>query len=463
MEIKDLVIIGAGPAGYTAAIRASQLGRKVTLIEKDLLGGTCLNWGCIPSKALLKSAELLTEIKNASRFGIKVSGFEVDFPRIIERSRQVTQTIGRGVDFLMKKNNIEVITGFAKLAPQNKVLLQPSADSPLTELAYTDVILATGARPRLMPNFEPDGEVLHTSRTILASKKLPESLLVIGSGAIGVELAYFFSTLGVKVTLVEMLDQILPLDDSEIAAELQKILTRRGMIIKTASKVSAIKRTKDTVTAMISTPTEDISWVGDSCLLAIGVVPNTEEIGLEEAGLSLSNGFIPVNEKMQTSLPHCYAIGDITKPPLLAHKAAHEGLVAAEVASGMDAVMHYDNIPACSYCRPQVASVGLTEGKLQEAGLEYTVSKIPFLAIGKAQATAETEGFVKLLTSPKDNTILGVHILHPQAAELIAEACQVRTANGTAQDLLNSIHAHPTLSEALSEAAAVALKRPINS
>ena len=463
MEEKDLVIIGSGPAGYVAAIRASQLGRKVTIIEKENLGGTCLNWGCIPSKALLKSAEIYTEIKNAARFGITVSGVEINFQKIVDRSRQVARSLGQGVTLLMKKNNVEVIFGTAKLLPQQKISITSSEDNKTYEISFKDVIIATGARPRLVGNFTPNGESLHTSRTILECRTQPKELLVIGAGAIGVEFAYLFSTLGTKVTLVEMQDQILPLDDTDVANELQKIFTRRGMVIKTSSKVGEISLTNGKVSTTISTPKGDVEWTGDACLMAIGVAPNTTDLGCEEVGLKLERGFINVNNKMETNLPHYYAIGDVTRPPLLAHKASHEAIVCAESLCGLNSTMSYDNIPACSYCRPQVASIGYTEKKLQAENIEYKSTKLPYIAIGKAQATAETEGFIKLLSTPNDDKILGVHILHPQAAELIAEACVLRKMNASISDIIETIHAHPTLSEGLLEVASSSLGNPMNS
>ena len=467
-EAKDLIVLGSGPGGYVAAIRASQLGRKVTIIEKESLGGVCLNWGCIPSKALLRSAQLYHDIKRSSEFGFECEPVRVDFPKIIGRSLDVAAKLSGGVNFLMRKNKIDVVMGTASLQGGNKIAVQDSAGKT-TEYTYKDIILATGARPRTLLGVEVDGEVIHTYRTALEYKRLPQKILVIGSGAIGMEFAYFYGTLGAQVTVCEMLDQILPVEDKEVADALQKLMQRNGMIIKTKAVVSEIKRTGKTVTATIKAPsasgeaTEE-KWSGDACLVAVGVLPNVENVGFEKAGIELTERkFVKVNNLMQTNKEHHFAIGDVTGNIMLAHVASHQGIVAAEVACGKSKhPMKYDNIPSCTYCQPQVASVGLTEKACKEKGLKYKVGKVPFSAIGKAIAIGEQDGFIKVLIDEEVGEVLGVHILHSEATELIAEAGIIRSHEGIAASVVDTVHAHPTLSESMMEAMALALGRPIN-
>ncbi len=460
-EARDVIVVGGGPAGYVAAIRAAQLGRKVTLVEREALGGVCLNWGCIPTKALLSSAALLREIKNASQFGIEVKGVTVDYPRIVERSRETAAALRKGVEFLMRKNRIEVVNGRAELGEGKRLTIHAQE---LKHYSFNDVIIAAGSRPRTLPQVEVDGEVIHTSRTILDCRRLPQKILIVGAGAIGVEFACFFHGLGAQVALVEMCERIMPLEDAEAAGELQHSFSERGIIIKTSTQVEQLKRVGKTVTAVLRSGSEEEKWSGDSCLLAVGTAPNTEGLGCEAAGIALNAaGFIEIDSRMQTNVQHHFAAGDITGPPMLAHKATHEGLAAAAAACGAPHVrLDYGNIPSCAYCRPQIASVGKTEQRLRQEGVSYAVGKIPFTAVGKAQAAGETEGFVKILSAPDTGELLGVHIVHAQATELIAEAAVVRSHEGIAATLVETIHPHPTLSEALAEAAAAAMKRPIN-
>lgn len=462
-QARDLIVLGSGPGGYVAAIRAAQLGRKVSIVERESLGGVCLNWGCIPSKALLRSAQLYGDMKHASDFGFETGPIKVDFPKIIGRSREVAGKLSTGVNFLMRKNKIEVLAGTGALEKGNKLIVT-DGQGKATTYDYKDIIIATGCRPRPIPGVEIDGEVLHTYRTILDYRRLPQKMLIVGAGAIGVEFAYFFQTLGVQVTLVEMLDQILPVEDTEIADALQKILVKRGMTIKTGCSVNDIKRSGKTVSANLKPKTGDAeAWNGDTCLIAIGVVGNVENIGLEKVGIKLERGFIDVDEFMRTNVPNHYAIGDIAGGPWLAHVASHEGLVAAEHAAGKALhPMQYDNIPGCTYCQPQVASVGLTERAAKEKGINYKVGKIPFSAIGKAIAIGEPEGMIKVLIDPEVGEVLGVHILHSEATELITEAAIIRSHEGVASSVLETIHPHPTLSESVAEAMALALGRPIN-
>mgnify|MGYP001293331608 CR=1 FL=1 len=462
-QAKDLVVLGSGPGGYVAAIRAAQLGRKVTIVERDSLGGICLNWGCIPSKALLRSAQLYHDIKNSSNFGFETGNVKVDFPKIINRSREVANKLSGGVNFLMRKNKIEVITGNGKLEGGNKLSIS-DAQGKSTGISYKDIIIATGARPRPLPNVEIDGEVIHTYRTLLDCRRLPQKMLVIGAGAIGIEFAYFFNALGVQVTVVEMLDQILPLEDTEVSQTLEKIFVKNGMITKTSCSVSDIKRSGKTVSAVIKDKSgNEEKWNGDSCLVAIGFIGNTENIGLEKTGIKVDRGFIKVNDFLQTNVASHFAIGDVIGAPQLAHVASHEGIIAAEAACGKGKhPMRYDNVPGCTYCQPQVASVGMTEKAVKEKGIKYRVGKIPFSAIGKAIAIGEQDGFVKVIIDQEIGEVLGVHILHSEATELISEAAVIRSHEGVAASVVDTIHPHPTLSESIMEAMALAMGRPIN-
>lgn len=461
---KDLIVLGSGPGGYVAAIRAAQLGRSVTIIERESLGGVCLNWGCIPSKALLKTAQFYSDLKHASDFGISVENVKFDFPSIIQRSRDVAAKLSGGVQYLMKKNKIETIFGFGKLLSGKQLEVIDSSQQK-TLFSFNDIIIATGGNPKTLPGIDIDGEVFHTSRTILANKRLPQKMLVIGAGAIGIEFSYFFNALGVQVTVVEMLDQILPPEDTEVSNTLEKVLTKKGMIIKTSAKTAELQKSGKTVSTVITDKNgNQEKWSGDCCLIAIGVSPNTKNIGLEDAGIKLTErGFIEADAFLRTSKEHYFAIGDVIGVPQLAHKASHEGIIAAETACGVAKnSMHYDNIPGCTYCQPQVASIGMTERAVKEKGIKYKTGKMPFSAIGKAIAIGETDGFVKVITEESTGEVLGVHILHSEATELISEAAIIRTHEGIAESVVETIHPHPTLAEAVMEAMALAEGRPIN-
>ncbi|MCB9029780.1 MAG: dihydrolipoyl dehydrogenase [Deltaproteobacteria bacterium] len=462
-QAKDLVVLGSGPGGYVAAIRASQLGRKVTIVEKSELGGVCLNWGCIPSKALLKSAHLFHDIKRSEEFGFSTTNVKLDFPKVIERSRGVAAKMEGGVNYLMKKNKVEIINGFGELQGGNRLTVTDNKGGQNT-FTYKDIIIATGARARTLPNLEVDGKAVHTYRTMLEHKVLPQKLLVIGAGAIGMEFAYFFNSFGTKVTVVEMLPQILPVEDNEIAKGLERVLTKQGMTIMTGVKLEDLKQTGKTVSVTIKTDKGEEKWSGDTCLVAIGVVPNTEKIGLDKAKIATDQrGFIKADEFLRTNVPNHFAIGDVIGAPMLAHKASHEGIIAAEAACGKaHHPMKYDNIPGCTYCQPQVASIGLTEQACKEKGIKYRVGKIPFTAIGKAVAIGEPDGMCKVIIDDEIGEVLGVHILHSEATELIAEAAVIRTHEGIASSVVDTIHPHPTLSESMMEAMAAALGRPIN-
>jgi dihydrolipoamide dehydrogenase len=459
---KDLIVLGSGPGGYVAAIRAAQLGRKVSIVERDALGGICLNWGCIPSKALLRTAQLFHDMGRAEDFGLSAENTKVDFPKVIDRSRDVASKLSGGVSYLMKKNKIEVIEGFGSLDSGNRLHVRDK-EGKTTTYSFQDIIIATGARAREIPGVEVDGEVIHTYRTILEHRRQPQKILVIGAGAIGIEFAYFFNSLGAKVTVVEMVDQILPVEDSEISASLEKIFKKRGMEIHTSTAVENLKRSGKTASATLKGKNGEETWSGDTVLMAIGVVGNIENVGLEKAGIELERGYVKTNEYLQTNVKHHFAIGDVAGGPWLAHKASHEGIIAAEAACDKaHHPMEYDNIAGCTYCQPQVASVGLTEKAAKEQGLKYRVGKIPFSAIGKAIAIGEPEGMIKVLIDDEIGEIIGVHILHAEATELIAEAAIIRSHEGVAASVLDTIHPHPTLSESMGEAMAAALGRPIN-
>jgi dihydrolipoamide dehydrogenase len=466
-QAKDLIVLGSGPGGYVAAIRAAQLGRKVTIVERDALGGICLNWGCIPSKALLRAAQLFHDMKHSGSYGLHAEGVSFDFPKVMGRSRDVAGKLSGGVTFLMKKNKIEVVHGTGRFS-KGKRLEVTDSNGRSTTLTYNDIIIAVGARPRALPTglaapgLTVDGEVIHTYRTLLDFKRLPKKTLVIGGGAIGIEFGYFQASFGTEVTVVEMVDQILPVEDTDIAKGLEKILAKKGMKFHTGATVSDLKKSGNTASALIKSKNGEEKWNGDCVLVAIGFTPNTDGIGLEDIGIQLDRGYVKVNEFLQTNVPNHYAIGDIVPSPALAHVASHEGIVAAEHAAGKAKHgMKYDNIPACTYCQPQVASVGMTERALKEKGVKYRVGTIPFSAIGKAIAMGEPDGMIKVLIDDIGE-VLGVHILHSEASELIAEATVIRSHEGVAGSVVDTIHPHPTISESVMEAMALALGRPIN-
>ena len=459
---KDLVVLGSGPGGYIAAIRAAQLGRKVSIIERDALGGICLNWGCIPTKALLKTAHVFSEMQHAESYGIEAVSPKPNFDKIIGRSRDVAAKLSAGISYLMKKNKVEVLVGNGKILPGKKLEITSKDSSSL--ISFKDIIIATGARAKTIPGIEVDGQQIHTYRTILNNRVMPKKLLVMGAGAIGVEFAYFFHSIGVEVTLVEMLERILPIEDTEVSDTLQKIFTKKGLKIKTATAVENLVKTGSGVSANLKSKDGKVeAWSGDMCLVAIGVTGNVENIGLEEVGIKFERGAIDVDGFMRTNVANHFAIGDVAGGPWLAHVASHEGVVAAEAACGVaEHPMHYDNIPGCTYCQPQVASVGLTEQAAKEKGLKYKIGKMPFSAIGKAIAIGESDGFVKSIIDAETGEVYGVHIIHAEATELISEAAIIRSHEGIAQSVLETIHPHPTLSESIMESMAIALGKPLN-
>ena len=461
----DIAILGGGPGGYVAAIRAGQLGFKTLVIDKDNLGGICLNWGCIPTKSLLKNAEIFDQIKNHGEdFGIKTSGLEFDFNRIIKRSRDISERISKNVELLIKKNKIDRIRGFGKLTSNKIIKIFDDKEKLIESISANKIIIATGARTRSIPTVQIDKKNIITSTEAMILEKQPKDLIVIGAGAIGVEFAYFYSTLGTKVTIVEMLKHILPLEDEEVSITLEKNFKKRGIDILTGAMVekAEVKGNKVNVTANVKGEKKIIS--AEKVLNAIGVIGNVEDIGLEELGVYTEKNNIKVNkETYETNVKDIFAIGDVIGPPWLAHVASAEGIHCVERIKGIvHPQVDYENIPGCTYCQPQVASVGLTEAKAKEKGYEIKVGKFPFMASGKAFAIGEREGFVKLIFDAKYGEILGAHIIGSEATEMIAEITLARSLEATGESLIKTVHAHPTLSESIMEAAANAYGEAIH-
>jgi dihydrolipoamide dehydrogenase len=449
----DLVIIGSGPGGYVAAIRAGQLGLKTAIVEKDgKFGGTCLHVGCIPTKALLHDAYFYDQVRDAKRFGVDIKEFSLNWEGVQKHKDIVVKKLAMGVDGLLKKNKVQAVIGFGRIRKPGLVEVT-HADKTVTEISTKNIIVATGSEAKWFPGMEPDGKGIVTNREILALKKLPASLIVIGAGAVGVEFASIFNSFGSKVTVVEMLPSILPIEDEECSAELKRILVKRGMKIHTGTKTESIKPAGGGYDVKLSGGANE-TVNAEYVLVAVGRRPLTESIGLENTKVKVDRGFIKVDGHMRTDEPGIYAIGDVVPTPLLAHVASAEGLVAVETIAGRDAhPINYDRIPGVTYCDPQVASVGLTEKKAKERGHAVKIGKFPFMGIGKASVDGENEGFVKIVGESKYNEILGVHIIHAHAGEMVSEAVAVLTGEMRAEDLAHSIHPHPTLSEAVSEAA----------
>jgi len=451
----DVIVIGTGPGGYPAAIRGAQLGLKVAAIEKEKLGGVCLNWGCIPSKALLKTAELAQKIRKAGDFGIKVGEPEIDFPAVIARSRRVSKRHERGVAGLFKKYGVTHIKGAATLDGPGKVTVGENT------LTANHIIVATGARARTFPGIEADGERILTYREAIVRDVLPDSVTVLGAGAIGLEFAYFWSAMGAQVTVVEGLPEILPREDAEVAAETRKQLAKKaGIKFRLGTLVDSVRSTdKGTVTAL-----KDGSELNaELVLIALGITPNTSGIGLEEAGVKLDRGFVPVDASMRTNVAGIYAVGDITPAGGLAHTATRQAELCVERIAGHTVPdLDYGSIPSCTYCLPQVASVGLTEAEAAAQNIDVIIGKFPFLANGKAQGAGEADGFVKVLLGRDHREIVGAHIVGYEATEMIAEFGLARTAELTADEILHTVHAHPTFSEAMFEAVAQALGQTVH-
>ena len=449
----DIAIIGSGPGGYVAAIRAAQLKMKVVIIERDRLGGICLNWGCIPTKALLKSAEVLEEIKQSKSYGLKINEVSADFEQIIKRSRRVADMNSKGVEFLMKKNEIDVVNGSARFKTADTLAVQTS-DGKTVQIKAKYIIIATGGRPRSLPGIEIDGDKIISSKEAMTLDKQPDSLVVIGAGAIGVEFAYFYSSIGTRVTVVEMLDSLLPIEDREITDILSKSFRKAGIKVYTSSLVEGVKTTTGGVEVTVSADDKSEVLKADKALIAIGIRGNVEELNLEKIGVKADKGFISVNEWYETKVKGVYAIGDIIGPPLLAHVASHEGIVCVEKIAGHEThPVDYNSIPGCTYCHPQVASIGMTEEQAKEAGHELQIGRFPYSASGKARAIGAREGLVKLIFDKKYGELLGAHIIGAEATELIAELGVAKALEATPVELSKIMHAHPTLSEMIMEAA----------
>jgi len=458
----DIAIIGSGPGGYVAAIRASQLKLQTVLIERENLGGICLNWGCIPTKALLKSAELYGSIKHAAEFGINVEKAAPDFGKVIDRSRKVADMNSKGVEFLMKKNKIDVITGNARVSGASSVEVTGD-DKKTSRIRAKHIIIATGGRPREIPGIEFDGDKIIEYRKAMSLESQPKSLVIIGAGAIGVEFAYFYNEMGTEVTIIEMLDQLLPIEDKEISGILARSFKKNKITAHTSTRVESVKKKGKGVEVTISKNGKSEIVNAEKALVAIGIQGNWENLGLEDLGIKVEKGFIKVNEWYQTNVKGIYAIGDIIGPPLLAHVASHEGVICVEKIAGTEThPLDYDAIPGCTYCHPQVASIGLTEAKALEQGYELQIGRFPYTASGKARAIGERDGLVKLIFDKKYGELLGAHIIGSEATELLAELGVAKTLESTAIELSKTIHAHPTLSEMIMEAAGDAIGEAIH-
>lgn len=451
MSNYDLIVLGSGPGGYVAAIRAAQLGLKVAIVERENLGGICLNWGCIPTKALLRSAEIYHYMQHAGDYGLTAANISADIDAVVKRSRGVAKQLNQGVTHLMKKNKITVHMGDGKLIAANRLAV--TKDGKTEELTAKNIIIATGARARDLPFAPADGKRIWTYRHAMVPAEMPKKLLVIGSGAIGIEFASFYNDMGAEVTVVEMLDRIVPVEDADVSTFLEKALTKQGMKIMTGAGVESLKATATGVSASIKG--KDGKVVASDythCIVAIGIVPNTEYIGLEALGVEMDRGFLKTDSICRTNVPGLWAIGDITAPPWLAHKASHEGVIAAEaIAGGHPHAMDPLNIPGCTYCHPQVASVGMTEAKAKEAGFEVKVGNFPFLGNGKAIALGEAEGFIKTVFDAKTGELLGAHMVGAEVTELIQGYTIGKTAELVEADFMHTVFPHPTLSEMMHE------------
>ena len=453
----DIIIIGSGPGGYVTAIRASQLGMKTALVEKESLGGICLNWGCIPTKALLKSAQVFDYLNHANDYGLNVKNFSSDFNSIISRSRNVADGMSKGVKFLMKKNKIDVINGYGKIKPGKKV------DVDGIEYEAENIIIATGARSRILPSIPQDGKKVIGYREAMSLDKQPKKMIVVGSGAIGVEFAYFYNSIGTDVTIVEYLPNIVPIEDSDISKELQKSFKKKGIKVMTSAEVTSIDTKGKSVKATIKTNNGNETISADILLSAVGIKSNIEEIGLEDVGIAVDKDKILVNSYYQTNIPGYYAIGDVVPGPALAHVASAEGILCVEKIAGHDvSPIDYGNIPGCTYCSPEISSVGLTEKEAVDKGFDIKIGKFPFSASGKASASGNKEGFVKVIFDSKYGEWLGCHMIGAGVTDMIAEAVLGRKLETTGQEVLKAIHPHPTMSEAIMEAVADAYDEVIH-
>lgn len=467
----DVVVIGGGPGGYSAAIRAAQLGLKTAVVESARLGGICLNWGCIPSKSLLRTAEIMHLLKKTKEFGITVENVQFDFEKVIKRSRDIADKSEKGVQYLLKKNKIDYIAGFGKIKKANgKTIIEVHKDGKATEeIISKHTILATGSKARSFPNMIIDGKKVLSFMEAIVLDKLPESITIIGAGAIGVEFAYFFSSFGAKITMVEMLDQLLPVEDKEISDVLGREYRKLGINVLTGTKVEEIKvektapNSKTEIVKVKVSGKKDEVLESDIAIVAVGFSGNVEKMGLEEAGVIVEKGFIKADKDYKTNIEGIYAIGDVNGPPWLAHVAAAEGINCVEKIKGLEVPdIDYTTIPAVTFCQPQVASVGLTEKKAKEMGIDIKVGRFPFSASGKARAIGETVGMVKVIFDAKYGELIGAHIIGSEASELIAELTLGKSLESTHEQIIRTVHSHPTLSEAVAEAVADAYGEAIN-
>jgi len=459
----DLIVVGGGPGGYVAAIRAAQLGLRTALVEREHLGGICLNWGCIPTKALLRSSEVWHLIRHAGAYGFTVEGARFDLAKVVERSRKVAGQLAAGVKHLLKKNKVTVVDGHGRLAGAGRVAVEKDGKK-VADLTAKHIVLATGARARTLPGLEPDGKLVWTYKEAMVPDRMPKSLLVVGSGAIGIEFASFFRTLGAEVTVVEILDRILPVEDAEISAFARKSFEKQGMKIVTGAAVKGMKKSADSVTATIESAGKSSELTVERVILAVGIVGNVEDIGLEGTKVKVDKTHVVVNEWGETGEPGVHAIGDLVGPPWLAHKASHEGVLVVERIAGVKNLHPLDvtKIPGCTYCMPQIASVGLTEAAAKAAGREVRVGRFPFIGNGKAIALGEPEGLVKTVFDAKTGEFLGAHMIGAEVTELIQGFAIARTLESTEAELMQSIFPHPTLSEMMHESVLDAYGRAIH-
>jgi len=462
MSTFDIIVLGSGPGGYVTAIRASQLGFKTAIIEKESLGGVCLNWGCIPTKALLKSAQVFEYLKHAEDYGLKIESFDKDFDAVVKRSRGVADGMSKGVQFLMKKNKIEVIKGYGTLKPDKKVSVK-AEDGTVTEYSGKNIIIATGARSRELPSLPQDGKKIIGYREAMTLEIQPKKMIVVGSGAIGVEFAYFYNSMGTDVTVVEYLPNIVPVEDEDVSKQLERSFKKAGIKIMTSAEVTSVDTSGDGVKATVKTAKGEEILEADIVLSAVGIKTNIENIGLEDVGIATDRDKILVNDYYQTNIPGYYAIGDVTPGQALAHVASAEGILCVEKLAEMHVEpLDYGNIPGCTYCSPEIASVGLTEKQAREKGIEIKVGKFPFSASGKAKASGASEGFVKVIFDAKYGEWLGCHMIGAGVTDMIAEAVLGRKLETTGHEVLKTVHPHPTMSEAVMEAVAAAYDEVIH-
>ncbi len=453
----DILVIGSGPGGYVAAIRASQLGLKTAVVERSELGGICLNWGCIPTKSLLKSAQVYEYLKHAEDYGLSIDGQAgFDFSKVVNRSRNVAEGMSKGIQFLFKKNKIEIVKGTAKLKNASTVIVS-DAEGKTSEVTSKHIILATGARSRELPNLKQDGKKIIGYRQALTLPTLPKSMVVVGSGAIGSEFAYFYQTMGTQVTLVEFLPNIVPIEDEDVSKQLERSFKKIGMKVLTSSSVEKVEVVGDSCKVTIKTPAGEEKVESEIVLSAVGITPNTENLGLEQLGVVLEKGKIKVDDFYRTNIAGIYAIGDIVHGPALAHVASAEGIACVEKIAGLNPhPINYDNIPGCVYTVPEISSVGLTEKAAKEKGYEVKIGKFPYMASGKASASGAKDGFVKLIFDAKYGELLGAHLIGANVTEMISELVLARGLEATGHELIKTIHPHPTMNEAVMEAAAAA-------